>query len=662
MKASGIKIFFLISAVLLLFGQPLMSDSINEMDTNAQKYFKEKDFAKAIDLWIKILYMYPDNEKIQKKIEMIYEIKQKKDISLQKAKLNYKIARKTLALIHESDNRKVDDPDKLDDRELSRKLSHADKRSNEAINNFIIAYRIDPKDSELSGMREDMERLEREINAEKEKERLSRELRQKYERLKNMANELMKVEKYKEALTNWEEILDFFPDDKLAGEGMRKCKLAIENRLKFEKIIYFLARGKDRFNLKIFKKARLEFVQVLNLDPVNREARDYIERIDEKLEEEKFFEVRKQQAEDFYISGIQNLRDNKFELARENFQGALATVENFRDTKLKLESIDRLRDEFLRKENARKLLRINREFQNGMIALTDSRYKDAILSFGITLSLDKDNILAKKYIQRAKDAQKQVEEERVDENSPYFDIINSLVVSGQKLYKKGKFTDSRKNWEKILKLFPKNRIATEFLLKCDIRLNPGQYKKFSKSIVDEGKKYFEKKNYRAALRKFELIRSISADYPGIQSLVRKARFRVRNKQTRVSRIDAKEINLRYRRAMVFFRKGGKKNIDQAVAQLQWIVKRDSENLKAVITLNKIQSQYRIGSSPVKVSRVNLSPKQLILIQKFYYSGINHYSNNNFKKAIREWRKVLAIDPGHIKAKNNIRKCLIFLGR
>jgi lipopolysaccharide biosynthesis regulator YciM len=55
-----------------------------------------------------------------------------------------------------------------------------------------------------------------------------------------------------------------------------------------------------------------------------------------------------------------------------------------------------------------------------------------------------------------------------------------------------------------------------------------------------------------------------------------------------------------------------------------------------------------------------SDRQKELIRKYYFRGINYYSSNKFEKAISEWRKVLAIDPGHQKSKNNIRKCLILL--
>ncbi len=58
----------------------------------------------------------------------------------------------------------------------------------------------------------------------------------------------------------------------------------------------------------------------------------------------------------------------------------------------------------------------------------------------------------------------------------------------------------------------------------------------------------------------------------------------------------------------------------------------------------------------------LTAKQRELVNKYYYNGINYYTNNNFQKAIEEWRKVLAIDPGNVKARNNIRKVLAFMER
>ena len=66
------------------------------MDREAQESFDKRDYNQAIGLWLNCLEIEPENEKIQQKIELVYEIKQRKDISFQKARLNYRIARKKL--------------------------------------------------------------------------------------------------------------------------------------------------------------------------------------------------------------------------------------------------------------------------------------------------------------------------------------------------------------------------------------------------------------------------------------------------------------------------------------------------------------------------------------------------------------------------------------
>jgi len=71
---------------------------------------------------------------------------------------------------------------------------------------------------------------------------------------------------------------------------------------------------------------------------------------------------------------------------------------------------------------------------------------------------------------------------------------------------------------------------------------------------------------------------------------------------------------------------------------------------------------RLGGTDVAEAKDRLTDKQRQMVRTYYYSGINYYTNNNFDKAIQEWRKVPAIDPGHEKARNNIRKSLVLLGR
>ena len=120
----------------------LRSATVKDMDRDAQTYFDKRDYNQAIGLWLTCLEMEPDNEKIQQKIEMVYEIKQRKDISFQKAKLNYRIARKKL----KSEN----------DKELE--LGVAVGKT--AIDEYVTAFKLDPNDGDMKEAMEDMKNLD----------------------------------------------------------------------------------------------------------------------------------------------------------------------------------------------------------------------------------------------------------------------------------------------------------------------------------------------------------------------------------------------------------------------------------------------------------------------------------------------------------------------
>lgn len=637
------------SAILMaaLYYSGLQSATVKEMDRDAQAYFDKRDYNQAIGLWLSCLEMEPENERIQQRIELVYEIKQRKDISYQKARLNYRIARRKL---------KSDQDPEL---ELGITMGRG------AIKDFVIAYKLDPNDNEMKDALGDMKTLDMEIQAAIERLRLSRVMREKIEKLKIDARSEMAVEfpDYEKARKLWKEVLRYVPQDNEAIEGKRKCDFAIENRIKFEKIRNYMARGIEKFDKKDYGGAKPEFEEVLKVDPKHREAKDYIEKITEIIDEKMMYSQRLKQAEDAYRSGINNINNNRFDEAQQDLETSLALIKDYRDARERLKDLDRLKREYKKREQALRLQRINQKFQEGIMAYTQGNYKMAIDAFVATLALDNKNIQAKEYLRRARDAQRINEEEVVDENSPYYDVVNSLIVAGRSLYGKAEYAESRKKWDSILNLFPKNKIAREYIIKCDLMINPNNKENVVATRIMEGRGYLDKKDYRNALRIFNIIKSIDRNYPGLDNLIVQANTGMKETAAAgdLTPADRAELNRRYDIGMNLYQMGGKDNIEKALAQFRWVVQKDPTNVKAVVTVNKIESQLRIGGGEVERQQL-LTAKQRELVNKYYYNGINYYSNNNFQRAIEEWRKVLAIDPGNVKARNNIRKVLAFMER
>ncbi len=643
------------TALIMMLGSiTVFTQSVEEMDRRAQRHLDNKEFSKAVSIWLNILDLNPDNKDIQKKIEMLYELKQKKDLSLERAKYNYKISKMEIVK-NRAKNISLDNAEK--------NLKKSKDKSAVAFANFVTAYRIDPKDPEMQLIREDMERLEKIIASEEKKLRISIAQREKARQLTLLAQKAMNESQFKVALGYWAGILEFMPENVEAQEGKRQAQIAIDNIIRYESIKRYIASGTLLFNQEKYTESRQDFMNVLQLDPQNTTAEDYIEKIDDVINQKKRFEQKQRQAQNFYASGIRNLKGNLFNEARDDFENALALIPNFRDARARLAGIESLRKAYERREQERRLRTINTEFQNGMIALTEGNYGRAISAFEKTLKLDPENKLAAVYILRAKDAQRQVDEEIVDDNSPYFDFVNSLIVSGNKLYEEGNYIESKKRWEQILELFPKNKLAATSLLKCELKMNPGQKNLFASRIIEEGRELLKKRDVIGARRKFELVESISPDYPGLKGLLSQVGKKgVFEPAPTLSGADKSEINRRFNLGMSLYRRGGADNIKKALVQLKWVAAHDPGNIQAVVSVNKIEAQIRSGSSAPVKAEGGLNEKQEALVRRYYYSGINYYSNNDFKRAIAEWRKVLAIDPNHTRARNNIRKCLVLLGR
>ena len=623
---------------IVMMSSAVSPQSVEELDRRASEFYRNKEFTRALGEWLRILEIEPDNESIQKKIEMLYEEKHRKDLAYQEARFHFRLARQ----------------------ELPADVQKAKEDSDVAIANFVTAYRIDPADPDLQVMREEMRRLQDEVRIELAKKRLSEELKQRYIALMEDSAARMKSMEFEKALANYKEVLRFVPNDTAALEGLRNAEMAISNRLKYEKIQLLLAGGIVLFGEKKYKEARNDFEEALALDIKNREAKKYIDRIDELLESNRNMELKRIQAEQFYLSGIENIRNKNFDQAADDFKNALSLIKDYKDVRARLDGLDRLRKEYAEEQRLLRLRNIDREFQNGLLAYSEGRYREALSHLEKTLALDAGNELAKKYIGMVKEAIRDIEEEVVDVDSPYYSIVNPLIISGKQLYDRGNYIESRKRWDEILRLFPKNRVSLEYLLKCELALNPAAFQDFAQKIVEEGKGLLNGGKYAKALTKFELIRSISADYPEINELIAQAKRGT--ERAAPAGVNQQDIEARYALGMELYQRGGKANIEAALANFRWVVANNPNHARSLIAMNRIESQLRYGGGEAAPERAGLTEKQKELVRTYYYNGINYYTNNNFDRAIEEWRKVLVIDPTHEKARNNIRKSLVLLGR
>lgn len=651
MNSFLLKIYAVLALMLVAWGgEVILSQDADTLDRQAQEHYEKREFTRALETWMQMLEQQPDNERVQKKIELVYEEKYKRDVAYQKARINYGKARNKVKIDFTTD----------DIEGAIAKFREGKREAQEALKNYFIAYRIDPNDQEIQDLRVIMKELDKDLRVAEEKIELDLAKRRRFREFIVCGRERMKKENYEGAIECWEGALGIISDDRDATEGKRRALLAIGNRLKFEKVMSLLNEGSNLFAAQKFFDARSVYKQVLNIDPGNGEAEDKLGEIVEKLRDARMLEQRMQQAEGAYVSALKNIEEHKYDNAEDDFRNILDLMDNkdYKDVKQRLAGLAGLRAAYQERLRRERIRMIETELDKGMIAYAEGRYNNAISSFEEVLRLDPKNELAQTQLSIAKDAQKIDAEEIIDDNSPYFQIVSLMAESGRQLYNRGDYHASRQKWEEILRLFPRNKIASTYMLKVT-RSNKEDFFNFSKRIVDDGKDYLKLKRYKQAAEKFELVKTLNPEYPNIDQILASAREPAAGRGI-TGGASPEEIAQKYAMGITYYRRGGKENLARALEEFKWITARDPGNTKALINLNKIGSILRLSEGGIEEKRIRLTEEQSKLVRQYYYKGISYYSNNDFARAIQEWRKVLEIDKYHDRARNNIKKCLVLL--
>ena len=206
-----------------------------------------------------------------------------------------------------------------------------------------------------------------------------------------------------------------------------------------------MARGIEFFEKTNITRQKPEFDEVLKIDPKHREAKDYLEKINEILEEKMLFAQRQKQAEDAYRSGMNNMANNSFDEAQDDLEACLALVKDYKDAVELLKNIGRLRKEFEQKERSAQAAADKPDVPGryhgvhaGELQGGDRRLRaDA---------LPGQQERARQGIPPEGAGRARIEEEEsVDENSPYYEVIAPSSCPGNRSMRKGYTSNHGRN-------------------------------------------------------------------------------------------------------------------------------------------------------------------------------------------------------------------------
>ena len=392
---------------------------VNALIEKGEDFLKINQYDKAMSNFENALDIDPDNKKaarLHKLAEVEKEAvknnvrkvaqQKKKEAELEKQRAERRKAREAREKALEEARRKAREEQKKaemkEKEEETRESAQAEKKEQ--------AKQVTEDKAPEEEKQEEQEQERQE--AEKIK-KIQEEKLEKVRELTQDAENLMKKEKYDEAIEKAEEALKIDPlyadaakiktdalQKKEAAEEAEKKRLQAEKeaREKEEQIENLIDDGEDLFDQGDYDEAAAKFQEVLRLNPSHSEAREMLSEIAEAKKQEK------QNKIDDYIDNAEELVDaGNLEQARSQYQAALALDMNNEDALDGLKKINRIQAEQMqrqkKKEEMQKIQESRKVFQDGLEAYENDDIETAVQKWNEALEIYPDNEKAATYLE-----------------------------------------------------------------------------------------------------------------------------------------------------------------------------------------------------------------------------------------------------------------------
>ena len=219
---------------------------------------------------------------------------------------------------------------------------------------------------------------------------------------------------------------------------------------------------------------------------------------------------------------------------------------------------------------------------------------EAIALWTRVLQLDKTNEFAERYIQKARGA--------------LSETVEKSRKSAEANLKAEKWDKALSDYDTISNLLPSDKDITAKVLAIKSKLIEAQ---------NAGKIYFDDKQFIKAIEKWQWVLSRFPSYPDTEELIMKAQAELKKGSQEKDLLDKY-----YREASEAYAKG---DLAATIEKLNRILALDAA-FEPATTL------------------------QASLLKENFEAGLRFYGQNQYEKALLEWKKVLIIDPSNEKAK------------
>lgn len=436
---------------------------------------------------------YAKNEYIKAKTYYQEALRLKPNDPTAKSKLD-----KTLQKIREENKKEekfFEYIDKADD-------FYANGDLNKALAEYNNALKLFPNDEYANGKKEEITNI-----LKNEKEKLD-----SFNEMVALGDNLLKNEKYAEAVLQYEAALKLYPNNNAVKDKYQDAKNKKEAYdTKVSEYDKFKTQGLEFTLRKRYSEAIDAYQQALELFPNDKEIPSFITELQAKLDVSERYQAKITNADELY-------EDRSYVEAKTAYEEALTVIP---DDSYALGMIDRI-DEIINSPEYRQIqndkAKLDRDFENNMSkgenAEAASNYTLALSYYDKALEIKPNNAdaLAKK--KNAEDMilyqeQQRKEQERLAaieaEKQRQANIQNLISTGNQQLTEK-RYAEAETTFNNVLALDPNNAIATEKLA-----VIAGFYEEIQRqkqenyqNAMSEGDYAFARRNYAEAIRQYNI--------------------------------------------------------------------------------------------------------------------------------------------------------------
>lgn len=607
-------LILLIFSIFIITSGSLFADNA-ELRKEAIELYYQKRYVEALDLFDDYLKKNPDDDEANVYYAECFSKNLETDLLIEKAK------------------------------KLKEQM-----RYNDALDVLYEAKRISPYVVEIEVL---IENIEDEKRKAKPFEHLSPDELNEYKKKYSLGIKMLEEGKNEVAMNLFARCLAIAPKSPEAIEGYNKANNLYKSQLHREKLYDIFQEADALKTQKKYVMAISKYEEVLRYDPSNVRARNEISTLNEIIQTEKEKSEKKREASLLFRSAKSYYDSRDYDKAIEQFTLGKEIDAEFTDWEGWIQKSRKAKEDYEKRIFEAKLREIESKYEGALFFLATEKYSEAIAEFDTVYRIAKKynqkemEKNALEFIKKIKDVLKQKEEEVVSSESPYYELVQTLTALGIKKYQQKKYSESKKYFENILELFPKNKIANKYFVLCNVQMQEGYSEKFLSNILPQIKKNI-KTNTAEAKRLLDLAKSVNPDHPEVIRLDKQ--LKEQEGIIKKGKVPKATLDSWYASAL----NQSRSNPTQAKAQCHRILNADPNYIRARTLLARINAQNSNNFSQVSSDQIKPAA------QRAYAQGMLHYNNGRIRQAMNHFNQAVQIDPKFYKARNALNKCKAYL--